>query len=161
MTEPPLRISGSAFCTVNSVARALRLKVASKFSSVILPSISDSPRGRIRHQDVQPALFGEHRRGQLVQVGAVSDVAGDGAQAVTDQRFGLVQLASAAARDEDVGAFDDEPLCSGQPDTAAATGDHGDLASQSCHQLILQFQYSAGWLKMIARLTILPSRTLK
>ena len=33
MTEPPLRISGSAFCTVNSVPRALSSKVRSKFSS--------------------------------------------------------------------------------------------------------------------------------
>ena len=73
-------------------------------------------------------------------VGAVGDVAGEGAQAVADQRFGLVQLASAAAHDEDVGAFVDEPLCGRKPDTAAAAGDHGDLASQSCHQLILQFR---------------------
>src|SRR5246127_2970816 len=44
ITEPPFRISGSAFCTVNSVARALSSKVRSKFSSVILPSSSGSTR---------------------------------------------------------------------------------------------------------------------
>ena len=44
MTEPPSRISGSAFCTVNSVALALRSKVRSKFSSVILPNSSGSTR---------------------------------------------------------------------------------------------------------------------
>jgi hypothetical protein len=82
----------------------------------------------------------EDGREQLVQVGAVGDVAGDGAQAVADQRLGLIQLASAAAHDEDAGAFADEPACGRRPDTAAAAGDHGDLASQSHQQLILQFR---------------------
>jgi hypothetical protein len=45
----------------------------------------------------------------------------------------------AAACDEDIRAFIDEPLRGRQPDTAASAGDHGDLAGQSCHQLILQF----------------------
>jgi len=46
----------------------------------------------------------------------------------------------AAPDDEDMGAFIDEPLRGRQPDTAAAVGDHSDLASQSCHRLILQFR---------------------
>jgi hypothetical protein len=96
--------------------------------------------GRIRHQDVQATLFVEDSRDQLIQVDAVGDVAGDGAQAVSDHRFSLVQLASAAAHDEDVGAFVDEPLCGRQPDTAAAAGDHRDLAGQSHDQLILQLR---------------------
>jgi hypothetical protein len=37
MTEPPVRINGNAFCTVNSDARALTSKVASKFCSSDLP----------------------------------------------------------------------------------------------------------------------------
>jgi hypothetical protein len=34
----------------------------------------------------------------------------------------------AAPDDDDMGAFVDEPLRGRQPDTAAAAGDHGDLA---------------------------------
>jgi len=88
----------------------------------------------------KPPSASKDRREQLVQVSAVGDIAGDGAQAVADHRFGLIQLASAAAHYEDTGAFVDEPPCGRQPDTAAAAGDHGDLASQSHHQLILQFR---------------------
>jgi hypothetical protein len=42
-----------------------------------------------------------------------------------------------ATGDEDIGAFLNESLRARQPDTAAAAGDHGDLAIQSCHQFIL------------------------
>ena len=57
--------------------------------------------------------------------------AGHGRHAVADQRLGLVQLALAAPGDEDVRAFLHKPLRGSQPDTAAAAGDHGDLAIQS------------------------------
>src|ERR1700747_1700633 len=140
MTEPPVRISGSAFCTVNSVARALRSKVASKFSSVILPSSSGSTRPEPATRMSSPPSSRQDGREQPVQIRADRDVAREGAHAVADQRFGLVQLALAAAHDEDMGSFIDEPLRGRQPDPAAAAGDHGDFASQSCHQLVLQFR---------------------
>src|SRR5258708_22478237 len=54
MTEPPSRINGSAFCTVKSVPRALRSKVASKFSSVIFPSSSGSTRPELATRMSRP-----------------------------------------------------------------------------------------------------------
>jgi hypothetical protein len=86
---------------------------------------------RTRHQNVQPALLLQDGREQPVQVRADRDVAREGAHGVADQCFGLIQLALAAADDEDMGSFIDEPLRGRQPDTAAAAGDHGDLAIQS------------------------------
>src|SRR3954466_4876308 len=47
--EPPSLNSGSAFCTVNSVPRALSPKAASKCSSVISPSRRCSPSPALAH----------------------------------------------------------------------------------------------------------------
>jgi hypothetical protein len=44
----------------------------------------------------------------------------------------------------------DEPLGGRQSDTAAAAGDHGDLAMQSCHQCILIS--SSSWESLSVRL---------
>ncbi len=139
MTEPPVRINGSAFCTVNSVARALRLNVASKFSSVILPSISGSPRAELATRMSKPTSVSRTVANNLSR-SAVSVTSPATVFRPSPIVLCLIQRASAAAHDEDVGAFVDEPVCGRQPDTAAAAGDHGDLASQSCHQLILQFR---------------------
>src|SRR3982074_2914194 len=103
MTEPPVRISGSAFCTVNSDARALRSKVASKFSSVILPNSSGSTRPEFTtRMSSPPPPFREARREQPVQVGAARAIYRHGRHAVADQGFGLVQLALSTPGDEDV-----------------------------------------------------------
>jgi hypothetical protein len=100
---------------------ALRLKVASKFSSVILPSISVSARAEFATRMSKPPSVASTVANNL-------------------SRSALLVTSPATVHDEDVGAFVDEPLCGRQPDTAAAAGDHGDLAGQSCHQLILQFR---------------------
>ena len=103
----------------------------SKFCSVIFAELFGLHPARVHHEDVQAALFPEDRCEQPVQVGAAGDITGDGGQTVADQRFGLVQLALSTPGDEDVRAFVDEPLRGRQSDTAAAAGDHGDLAIQS------------------------------
>ncbi len=131
MTEPPSRISGSAFCTVNSVARALRSKVRSKFSSVILPSSSGSTRPEFATRMSSAPFSSSTVANSLSRSAPLVASAGNGGHAVADQRFGLVQLALAPPGDEDVGAFFDEPRRGCQPDTATAAGDHGDLAIQS------------------------------
>src|SRR6202040_2563595 len=88
---------------------------------------------------------------------AYRDIARDGAHPVADQRFCLVQLAIAAAHDEDIRPFVDEPMRGRQPDTAAAAGDYGDLASQSCHQLILHI--SCGVVDVLMRRLFLWPRS--
>jgi hypothetical protein len=131
MTEPPSRINGSAFCTVKQRCPGIEVEGEIEVLFGDLAQLFGLNPARVRDDDVQRALFLEHRREQLVQVGALGGIGGNGGHAVADQRFGLVQLALAAPGDEDVGAFFDEPRRGCQPDTATAAGDHGDLAVQS------------------------------
>jgi hypothetical protein len=81
----------------------------------------------------------QHRCEQSVQVRADRAVDGHRGDTVANQRHGGVQLALATARDEHVRALVNEPLRGRESDTAAAAGDHRDLAIQSCHQFILIF----------------------
>jgi hypothetical protein len=120
--DPPSLNSGNAFWTVNSVPRVFRPKVASKCCSVISPSGTASP---------VPAL--------AYRIGRVAAHAG---HVPADQLDGLVQRLLSPARDENMGAFFDEPLGARQRHAARSTRDDCNLTFKLSH-MTASFQASA------------------
>ena len=109
--DPPSLNSGNAFCTVNSVPRVFRPKVASKCCSVISPSGTASrPAAGARAQDVDLALFPLDCVEQTVEVVEIGRVAAHAGHVPANQPDGLVERLLPSARDENIGAFFNEPL---------------------------------------------------
>src|SRR5713226_2421447 len=127
--EAPSGISGSAFCTVKSVPLTLTPNVWSKWASVIWPSGTNSPRPALaKRTSTRP--FCSHRRVQSIQIREIGNVPLDAADVLADLAHRGVELGVTATGDEDVRAFRDEPLCSGEADSAVASGDDRDFSFQ-------------------------------
>src|SRR5664279_2616968 len=81
----------------------------------------------IRKDDVERAFLRLHRRIKLVDVRRFRYVALDARHVTADLVHRCIQFAFPAARDEYMRTVVDEPLCRGEPDPAAASGNHCDL----------------------------------
>jgi hypothetical protein len=125
-TDPPSLSSGNAFCTVNSVPRAFRLKAASKCCSVISPSGAVAPAGA-RVQDVDLALDPLDRIEQAVEVVEIGRVASHAGHVPANQLDGLVERFLSSTRDENVGAFFNEPPGACQRHAARSARDDCNL----------------------------------
>ena len=93
--------------------------------------VLDQPRAG--DQDVHGALARFDHIEQPVEIGKIGDVGVHGRHVAADLRLGRVELVLTMTDDDDVGPFRDKRLRRRQPDTAAASGDDGNLSGQLRH----------------------------
>ena len=98
-------------------------------------------RAGARVQDVDPALFPLDRVEQTVEVVEIGRVAAHAGHVPADQLDGLVQRLLSPARDENIGAFFNEPLGARQRHAARSTRDDCNLTFKLSHDC--SFQASA------------------
>src|ERR1700675_4755845 len=98
-------------------------------------------RAGARVQDVAPALFPLDRVEQAVEVVEIGRVAAHAGHVPANQPDGLVERLLPSARDENVGAFLNEPLGARQRHAARSTGDDCNLTLKVSHDF--SFQASA------------------
>ncbi len=96
MIEPPLRKSGSAFCTVKSSPFTFMSKVLSKCSSVIEPNGHEFAAASVGEDNVDVTFFPLDRRVQAIEVPELRDVTLNCGDVLGDQLDGLVELPLAA-----------------------------------------------------------------
>ena len=118
--------------------RVFRPKVASKCCSVISPSGTASPDAGARVQDVDPALFPLDRVEQTVEVVEIGRVAAHAGHVPANQLDGLVERLLPPARDENIGAFFNEPLGARQRHAARSTRDDCNLTLKLSHDFSFQ-----------------------
>ena len=94
-------------------------------------------RASARIQDVDPALFPLDRVEQTVEVVEIGRVAAHAGHVPTDQLDGLVQPLLFPARDENIGAFFNEPLGARQRHAARSTRDDCNLTFKLSHDCFL------------------------
>ncbi len=94
----------------------------------------------VRKEHVQPPLLRLDLREQAIKVGALRHVALDAGHALSDLFYRRLQLLPATPRDENVGAFVDEPLRRRQTDAARTAGNECDLSFQLTHIFLLARQ---------------------
>src|ERR1700677_3278187 len=95
-------------------------------------------RASARVQDVEPALFPLDRVEQPVEVVEIGRVAAHAGHVPADQLDGLVQRLLSPARDENIGAFFNEPPGARQRHTARSTRDDCNLTLKLSHNLSFQ-----------------------
>ena len=95
-------------------------------------------RASARVQDVDPALFPLDRVEQAVEVVEIGRVAAHAGHVPADQLDGLVQRLPSPARDENVGAFFDEPLGARQRHATRSTRDDCNLTFKLSHDFSFQ-----------------------
>ncbi len=108
MIDPPSLNIGNAFCTVNSVPRVFRSKVASKCASVTSPSGKASPLPALANRTSNLALFPLDRFEQPVQVVEIGRVTAHAGHVPADHPHSLIELLLPPARDENVGTLFNE-----------------------------------------------------
>ena len=94
-------------------------------------------RAGARVQDVDPALFPLDRIEQAVEVLEIGRVAAHAGHVPPDQLDGLVQRLLSSARDENLGAFFNEPLGARQRHAARSARDDGHLTLKLSHDFFL------------------------
>jgi hypothetical protein len=90
-------------------------------------------KARVRHDDVDSALFFPHHRSDTVEVIQVRGVSLNRCDVASDQSGGLIKLRFPAAEDKHVSTFSDEALGDRQTDTACCAANDGNLACESGH----------------------------
>src|SRR5258706_9100175 len=135
--DPPSLNSGNAFWTVNSVPRVFRPKVASKCCSVISPSGTASPMPALAYRtSILP--FPLDRVEQTVEVVEIGRVAAHAGYVPANQLDGLVERLLPPARDENIGAFFNEPLGARQRQAARSTRNDCNLTLKLSHDFSFQ-----------------------
>ena len=140
MIAPPSGISGSAFCTVNSVPLTLTLMTLSKPASVTASNgnaeFADAGAGE---NNINPAFLGFHFGVQTVEIREASRVSLHPGDVPADFLDRLVELFLTPAGDEDVCAFCDEELRRCQGHAGCRSGDDRNLAFELSHDLSPRF----------------------
>src|SRR5260370_13274013 len=95
-------------------------------------------RAGARVQDVDPALFPLDRVEQAVEVVEIGRVAAHAGHVPANQLDGLVERLLPPARDENIGAFFNEPLGARQRHTARSTPDDRNLTLNLSHNYSLR-----------------------
>src|SRR3981189_3539235 len=131
--DPPSLNSGNALWTVNSVPRVFRPKVASKCRSVISPSGMASPMPALAYRTSILPFFPLDRVEQAVEVVEIGRVAAHAGYVPANQLDGLVERLLPPARDENIGAFFNEPLGARQCHAARSTRDDSNLTLKLSH----------------------------
>jgi hypothetical protein len=121
---------------VNNVPRVLRPKVASKLGD--LAQFDGFARAGAGEQDVDLALFSLNRIEQAVEIVEIGRVAAHAGHVPANQLDGLVELLLPPTRDENVGAFFNEPLGTRQRHAARSTRDDCNLTFKFSHNCPLR-----------------------
>src|ERR1700733_13124027 len=79
---------------------------------------------RVRHDDVDDALFGPYCRGDTVEVTEIRDISLNGRYILPDQRYRLIQLRLPTPGNKDVDPFLYEALGCGKADSTIAASDY-------------------------------------
>src|SRR5579864_6799288 len=95
-------------------------------------------RASARVQDVDPALFPLDRIEQPVEVVEIGRVAAHAGYVPANHLDGLIELLLPPARDENVGAFFNEPLGARQRQAARSTRDDCNLTFKLSHNYSLR-----------------------
>ena len=108
--DAPSLSSGNAFCTVNSVPRTFRLKVASKCCSVISPSGRGSPMPALANRTSIFPFSLLDRIEQTVKVVEIGRVTAHAGHVPANQLDRLIELLLPPARNENVGTLFNKAL---------------------------------------------------
>src|SRR5882724_11205929 len=92
-----------------------------------------------RVQDIDLALFPLHCVEQAVEVVEIGRVAADAGHVSANQPDGLVERLLPPARDENIGAFFNEPPGARQRHAARSTRDDCDLTLELSHDFLLSW----------------------
>jgi len=114
MIDPPLLISESSFCTVNSAPRTLTPNTVSKESSVTAVRALRRCHPCADVEDIDAAVSGTYRVDEEVEIARITRVAAYTGGIAANFADCVVELVFAAAGDVDVSAFGDEEFGCGQ-----------------------------------------------
>src|SRR5579862_5925198 len=102
----------------------------------------DSPRARVREENVDVTMFLFHRDIEPVQIFQTRYVARDRRDISPDKGCGLLELFLSSPSDYDVRAFFHEALGGGQANPAASAGDNRNFPRQFLSMVITQNVFS-------------------